>query len=801
MRFLDKTQSAIRFIGIGGVLNAIFYGLIRDRLEYRFRPTEASGGWSNPGPVQAVHSFDTGARWCFTHTSLEITFLKPDLVRCEWAGGTPPLPYALARQEWESVSVCLDERPDGWRIQSNDLSVFVSDDGSLSFSDSRGQALREEYRPENKSGRWIHRAVLRPEERLYGLGERAAPLNLRGSAYRMWNRDPGSTYHSGDDPLYLCIPVYLSLQNAGSYMVFYENPFDATFDLGATDTSVVQVCIGGGTLREYFIAGSPAHIIDRYTELTGRPPLPPRWALGYHQSRWGYRSAADVRAIVNGFKERNLPMHAIYLDLDYMDGRRVFTVDHTSFPDLAELTRELAEYGIRLVTIINPGVKWDPDYNVFQEGLAGGHFCTIPDGKLVRAPVWPGMCAFPDFTKAATRTWWGQYYTRLLNAGVAGYWHDMNEPAVFAAWGETTLPRVTLHHMEGRYSDHSEAHNIYGLLQAQAAYESLRAHQPECRPFIISRSGWAGLQRYAWTWTGDTFSSWEALNQTIATVLGLGLSGIVYTGSDIGGFSGTPSDEMFLRWFQMATFLPLFRNHSALNTPQREPWTFGEPYFSILRNFLRLRERLLPYLYTLCWEAAQTGAPLIRPLFWLDGSDESLWDADNAFLLGNDLLVAPVIQPNATTREVVLPKGHWYSFWDDTTLQGPARIEYATPLTHIPVLVRAGSLLPLADEDRLVLNIFVPPSGSGGGQLYSDAGDGYGMWRLDRFTMKHDADGIRVNWQTDGEFPLPYAVVEVCLHGIMVKQVYIDGETLVTSGKQFKVGKFQQLSIDAYSDQ
>jgi len=796
MSFLEKTRTAIQFIGVGGVLNALLYGLVRDWLELRFRTTGPTGAWSNPGPLQAVDQTDTGACWSFTHTSLELTFLKPDLIRCEWAGGTPPLPYGLARNEWEPVNFSLSERPDGWQIQSDDLSVLVRGDGGISFRDSRGRVLREEHGPAYERGSWSHRTQLRPEERLYGLGERAAPLNLRGGTYRMWNRDPASTYRPGDDPIYLCIPVYMGKHDDGSYLVFYENPFDATFDLGATDKSSVLVSIGGGNLREYFIAGPPAHALDRYTELTGRPPLPPGWALGYHQSRWGYRSAADVREIVEGFKEHDLPLHAIYLDLDYMDGCRVFTIDRESFPDMAGLARELAEQGIRLVTIIDPGVKWDPDYDVFQEGLTGGHFCTTPDGKPVRAPVWPGMCAFADFTKAATRAWWGQYYTRLLDAGVAGFYHDMNEPAVFAAWGETTLPRVTRHHMEGQHGDHNEAHNIYGLLQVQAAYESLRAQRPENRPFIISRSGWAGLQRYAWTWTGDTVSSWEALEQTIATVLGSGLSGIAYTGSDIGGFSGKPSAELFLRWFQMATFMPLFRNHSALNTPRREPWTFGEPYFSILREFLRLREQLIPYMYTLCQEAAQTGAPLIRPIFWSDDSDVSLWDADNAFLLGNDLLVAPVLRPDVTTREIVLPKGYWYSFWDDTTVQGPGRIECATPLTHIPVLVRAGSLLPLADEDRLVLNIFVPSSGSGAGRLYSDAGDGYGTWRLDHFTMKHDTDGIMVNWQTDGEFPLPYATVEVCLHGVIAKQAYVDGETLVTSGRQFKVGKFQQLHID-----
>ncbi len=794
---LKKALAGIRFIGVRGVWNSIRYALVRDWLEWRFRTPQPSEGWADPGPLEAYVSWEGGGRWYFTNTVLEIGFLTPDLVRCEWSGGAVPLPYALAGTEWPPVKTQLHQTAEGSLLQSEALAVLVYDDGRLSFRDAAGRVLREEEPPKREAGRWVHRARLRPEERLYGLGERAAPLNLRGGVYRMWNTDPGGSYQRGDDPLYLCIPVYLGLHREGSYLVFYENPSDATFDLGATDVHTAGVRLLGGALRTYFIPGPPAHALSRYTELTGRPPLPPRWALGYHQSRWGYRTAEQARAVADGFLQHDLPLQAIHLDLDYMDGCRVFTVDQERFPDLPGLAREFAARGIRLVTIIDAGVKCDPEYDVFREGLAGRHFCRSPNGKLLRAPVWPGMCAFPDFTNAETRAWWGQYYARLLDAGVAGYWHDMNEPAAFAAWGEPTLPRVTSHHLEGRGGDHHEAHNLYALLEVRSAYEGLRAQRPERRPFIISRAGWAGLQRYSWSWTADTESTWDGLRQTIATVLGLGLSGVAYTGSDIGGFSGAPSAELYLRWLQMAAFMPFFRTHSALDTPRREPWVFGEPYLGIVREFLHLRQRLVPYLYTLCWEAAQTGAPLVRPLFWSDQEEEALWDVEEVFLLGDDLLVAPVLEPGATAREVTLPGGGWYSFWDDECLQGPGHVECAAPLTRIPVLVRAGGVLPVAEGDRLILHLYAPLSGAGGGQLYGDAGDGYGPWRLDRFTMQGDADALAVEWETEGDFPLPYSAVEVCLHGITARQVHVDGQPLPVPGQRFAVGVFRHLRVMA----
>ena len=426
-------------------------------------------------------------------------------------------------------------------------------------------------------------------------------------------------------------------------------------------------------------AGSPAQLLERYTELTGRPPLPARWALGYHQSRWGYRTEEAVRETVKEFKSHNLPLSAIHLDIDVQVGFRAFTIDAERFPKLPSFTRELAADGVRFISILNPGIKYSRQSQLFLEGQVLDAFCKLPNGELVSGPVWPGWCVFPDFTNPVVRKWWSRQYQYLLDVGVSGFWHDMNEPAAFILWGDRSLPKVTQHFMEGRGGDHREAHNVYGMLQAEAAYKALCEYQPQQRPFIVSRAGWAGLQRYAWTWTGDIECTWAAMRLTVATVVGLGLSGIPYSGPDIGGFQGNPSAELYLRWFQMATFLTFYRSHCSNNVEYRAPWTYGEPYLSIIRQFLQLRYRLLPYFYTLAWEATQKGYPPVRPAFWSNSDDPALWGVDDAFFLGDALLVCPIFEEGAreaelatpvASRQAQLPKGRWYRFWDDGVIEG-----------------------------------------------------------------------------------------------------------------------------------
>ncbi len=759
---------ALRLIGPREALRAIGYTLFRDRLDFRL---PRAGPFIPPGDLWEATPAPGGGCFRFARAQLEVHFLASDLVRVTWGGGLLPVPYAIARSDWPPVETSWRQAGDGYALASSELEVVVEADGGLIFRDPAGRTLRRDFPPRRRRREWVHWTDLRPEEHLYGLGERAAPLNLRGGTYCMWNSDPLGLGGPGVDPLYLGIPVYLGLHQEGSSLLFYENSYRAVFRF----KDLARAYFPGGSLRYYFIPGPPERALRRYGELTGRPPLPPRWALGYHQSRWGYREQAEVRDLLKKFIAHDLPLSAIHLDIDYMDGFRVFTVDPRRFPDLPAMARELGEHEVRLVVILNPGVKRDPDCNLFREGLESGFFCTLPNGKVLYALVWPGWCAFPDFTDPVVRAWWGKQYLCLLESGIAGFWHDMNEPSVRTDWGDATFPLLTRHAMEGRGGNHREAHNLYGLLMNRAGWEGLRQHRPERRPFLLSRSGWAGLQRYAWNWTGDTESTWEALRQTIPTVLGLGLSGIPYTGPDIGGFGGHPSAELFVRWFQMATFLPFFRTHSAWDVPPREPWTWGEPALSIVRQFLRLRYRLLPYLYTLAWEASQTGHPLVRPLFWPDGRDPALWDAQDAFFLGEALLVAPVLEKGARSRRVTLPRGRWYDFWEDAAYEGPGTVSLTAPLERIPLLVRAGSILPMEEEGRLTLHLYPPTEGEGGGLLYSDAGDGYGPWRLERFRLRRAGDVLEMAWETEGDYPFPWTGLRLFLHGIRAGNLRIDG--------------------------
>lgn len=782
---------------------AWLYSRQRDRIERDFQLPPSQETFDHPGKLLQVEPTSRGANFYFEQAELELCFLTADLVRLNWKPGLPPVPYAIAQHDWEEVKTDLLEVEAGWVVKSEALHVCVGFDGSVSFHDASGQLLREELPPHGQGEGWIHRARLKPEEHVYGLGERAASLNLRAAKevtekgevtgrpkiYRMWNYDAAGMYGPGSDPMYLCIPTYMGLHQQGSYLVFYENSFDAYFTFA--DVATADFC--GGSLRYYFTAGTPTQLLERYTELTGRSQLPPQWALGYHQSHWGYRTEQAVREEAKAFAAHDLPLSAIHLDIDCQVGFRAFTIDPKRFPKLASFTQELALQGVQFIAILNPGIKFSRHSNLFLEGQILDAFCKLPNGELTVGPVWPGWCVFPDFTNPVVRKWWSRQYAYLLDVGVAGFWHDMNEPAAFILWGDRSLPKVTQHAMEGRGGDHREAHNVYGMLQAEAAYASLCQYQPEKRPFIVSRAGWAGLQRYAWTWTGDVECTWAALRQTISTVVGLGLSGIPYSGPDIGGFQGNPSAELYLRWFQMASFFTFYRTHSANNVENRAPWTYGEPYLSIIRQFLKLRYKLMPYFYTLAWEATQKGYPPVRPVFWCDRQDPVLWDVEDAFCLGNALLICPIAEEGDRRRQITLPAGRWYHFWDDRFLEGPGQFEIEAPLEQIPVLVRAGSLLPMTEEQQLILHLYPPLADTSEFTLYSDVGDGYGPSRLDHFRMRREEHGLELVWETEGDYEFSHSGVQLQVHGMEVQQAWMDDREVDCQQNLVQCDRFQRL--------
>ncbi|MYS23130.1 alpha-glucosidase [Streptomyces sp. DvalAA-14] len=699
----------------------------------------------------------------FTRSSLRIRVAVGGAVFCGWDGAGPEPSYALAGGgaggggcPAADTRAVLEPDKDGWRVVSERMTVLVSRQGTVEIRTPGGLLLRRELPPrwwdpvgrtESAGRRWVQRSETPADARVYGLGGRAAGPRLPAGGYRLWNTDPGGSFGPGDDPLYITMPVQLVVADAGCHLIFHDSTWDGQVTLrdgeegagsGHDRPGGCEVRMDGGPLRYWVIAGTPARILAGWTALTGRPALPPRWALGHQHSRWGFGSEQEVRRVAAGYREHGLPLSVLHLDIDHLDGNRVFTVDRRRFPDLPGMAAELAGQGVRLVSIVDPAVKAEPGVAAYDGGIAADAFVRDARGGRVRGVVWPGEAVFPDFTDPAARSWWGGLYAERLAQGFAGVWHDMNEPVSFAAFGDATLPRSARHVLEGRGGDHREAHNVYGLAMARAGYEGLRRLRPEQRPFLFSRSGWVGMQRYGGTWSGDVATGWEGLRASLALVLGLGLCGVPYSGPDVGGFTGTPSPELYLRWFQLGAYLPFFRTHSAIGAGRREPWEFGPEVLAHAREALAGRMRLLPYLETLSHIARGTGAPYVRPLWWGSPGDRALRECGDAFLLGDALLVAPVLEPGAVSRTVRLPRGRWYDTVTGAVHRGRGQVVLDAPPDRIPVLARAGSVLPVAGADGAVeLEAWAPRQGrTGSGVVFTGDPEGWDAPRMERFVSR-----------------------------------------------------------------
>lgn len=796
---LSDLVTRIRLIRLRSALQTLLNTWYRDHLDDQYIDQASTIPPKDVGLLRDTTLTGRGMKLRYENASLELMFLASDLVCLSWEPGVPPPAYSLAKRDWGGVK--FSHRVDGENIilETNDIKVCITNDGGLIYSTPGDVIFREELPPIIQGRTWTHHALLQPESRLYGLGERAAPLNLRGGMYVMWNNDPGGSYGPGKDPLYFCAPLYLEKNNQGSYLVFYENPNPGYFTLTETATATFQ----GGALRYFVIPGPIDRALSRFSELTGKPNLPPLWALGYHQSRWGYKSEQDIRRVVEGFEQHNLPLSAIHLDIDYMDGYRVFTVNQKTFPNLPGLAQELLEKNIHLVAIIDPGVKKDKDYAVYRQGMENKYFVTEPNGNPYVGLVWPGQALYPDFTNPKARAWWADQYAGLIDQGIHGFWHDMNEPTSFVASGDHRLPLALRHDLEGQGGDHQQGHNLYGHTMAEAGFTGQQQHNPSKRPWLLTRSAWVGTQRFAWSWTGDIESTWDGLRICVPMVLNLGLSGQPFSGPDIGGFSGTPTAELYVRWFELSTFLPFFRTHSAHTTDPREPWVFGEATTDIVRKFLRLRYQLMPFFYSLAWVTHQTGFPIARPLFWPDQSDDYLWDTADEFLLGENLLVAPILHEGSTHRKVTLPPGRWYNYWTGE-LANPVDhcIDTSADLDSIPLFCKEGSLLPLESmPGTLELQVFAasaPCEEKLVFQLYTDAGDGTPQdeteFRVDSFYLMQTKDQIIISHQVTGSFPLPFHSFRINVYGWAAKKFVIDGET-VEADDLARLFEFQKLVI------
>lgn len=687
---------------------------------------------------------------------VEATALASDLIRLRVARGeqfSGHPSWAVDNTEWPEVSarvrvsartatlqtsdgyLQLDLKTGAWKVMdSAGLELFSAGRGATAFTG--GQANLNLKLTDNES--------------FFGLGETTGQFNRRGLVREFWNIDVlghAPAIHPGLKSLYVSIPFAVSLREGRAAGLFWDNPAKQTWDLGQTKPDQWQMTAASGELDLYLFLGPMVEgVVSRYTDLTGHMPLPPLWGLGYQQCRYSYETRARVEEIAREFRRRELPCDVLYLDIHHMDGYRVFTFGK-KFPKPAQLMTKLAKQGFKVVTIVDPGVKDDPNFGVLKRGVKADAFVKDAGGKKdFIGEVWPGKARFPGFLNSTTRAWWGREQKRLLDAGVAGFWNDMNEPANFARPDKTLAPDA-LHRTDQGPRRHHEVHNLYGMQMARASREgALRSRRREeadltngddrlltssatPRPFVITRAGYAGIQRHALVWTGDNSSNWDHLNDSVQMFLNLSLSGVPFCGGDVGGFLENTTPELFARWFQFATFTPFFRNHSNLGTIDQEPWAFGPEVESLCRTYLGLRYQLLPYLYCLFAEARATGAPIMRPLLWHYQNDPVAVACGDQFLLGRDLLIAPVLRQGAVARSVYLPNDLWYDFWTGEKIQGGEHIVAEAPFDVIPIFVRAGALLPLAEPQQFVgqkpmdtISLNLWPHGRGELAWYEDDG-------------------------------------------------------------------------------
>jgi alpha-glucosidase len=600
-----------------------------------------------------------------------------------------------------------------------------------------------------------------PDRRVYGCGEKTGGMDRRGRRMVMWNKDKFE-YGEHEEPIYYCIPFCVSLDGGLAHGLFVDNTWKQIWEPGDSGSTQASVTLCGGDVDFYvFTAPDVKTILNRFTELTGRQPLPPLWSLGYHQSRYSYYPESEVRSITEEFRKRRYPCDVIHFDIHYMDAYKDFTWDPVRFPDPPKLLSDLNEIGIRSVIILDPGIKVEDGYPAYESLLESGCFARNPDGTPFVGEVWPGPSIFPDVTDGKCRSWWGDQMKVLDEIGAGGWWLDLTEPEVFL-YDNHTMPDDVVFPGEDSPRTHAQVHNIYGMQLARATYEGALRHRPEERPFVLFRSGYAGAQRYGATWTGDNAASWEHYRLSIRMVLGLGLSGQAFSGPDIGGFAGDPSPELLTRWLQVGALMPFCRVHNAIPTPDgsietentnpQEPWAHGEPSDTYNRTAIERRYRLLPYLYTVFEENSRTGAPVMRPFLMEYQDDPRAVTVEDAFLIGRDLLVAPIVDEGAVSRTLYLPRGFWRDYETGELIEGGRDITISAELDQLPMLVRAGAIIPTQEpvqhtgefgRQRIIWRAYLDNEQYAKGELYEDDGISFGYRSRDclRTTLRSGSDG------------------------------------------------------------
>jgi alpha-glucosidase len=723
-----------------------------------------------PASLPSSAHTPTGIQLSDATLTLRVDALRPDVLRVRLYPNGHPAEDAswsvLPTSRTASISVTSE--PAGF--STSDLRVAITPDLRLTVSDLDGHVLQSDALPVDWTPRGFTVTKTKSTaDHFFGLGDKPGPLDRVGEDFAMWNSDSFG-WQESTDPIYKSIPFFLEMHSGRTIGVLFDNTYRTFFDFGRRDPAQYTFSAPAGPLDYYVLYGpDPKHVVEDYAWLTGPTPLPPLWALGYQQSRYSYAPRTQVEEIAARLRHDKIPADAIWLDIDYQYKYRPFTVDSATFPDFPGMIHELAAEHLHTIVIADLHIADAPNqgYHPYDSGIAGDEFVK-ENGKNYVGPVWPGPSLFPDFTQQSTRTWFGSLYKDFIHDGVAGFWDDMNEPAVFT-YPSKTMPDDVVHRISGEEAEgfaprtalHTEIHNIYGMENSRATMEGELTLRPNVRPFVMTRASYAGGQRYAVTWTGDNLATWNHLRMTTPQLLNLGLSGFSLSGADVGGFGGSPSPDLLTKWLMLAAFQPIDRDHAAKGTRPHEPWVDGPEQEDIRRRYIDQRYLLMPYLYTTAEETSRTGIPIIRPLFLeyphATADNHPLDDdAPGEFFFGPSILVAESPLPDdVAPYQVHLPPGVWYDYWTgakldrretliahdleirNPTANGKAQLKplmVHPALGDLPIYVHAGAIIPMqplvqSTEDKpngpLTLRVYAPADGSANdcaGDLYTDDG-------------------------------------------------------------------------------
>ncbi len=701
-----------------------------------------------PMPIKPLVLEDVGGEYQLSSSGLTLFIKKSKLgIRAETAGGLP---------------ICEDV-PEGILVSQTPMGI----------------TCRKQYQG----------------EAIYGLGEKTGYLNKANTENSMWNSDVYAPHVPEIRELYVSIPVFYVVGQDIAYGIFLNNAGKTTFSFndlssvsfGTTTGDMDYYCFFGKTLKE---------LVDQFTVLTGRVPQPPRYALGYHQSRYSYESEDQLADVASEFRRRRIPCDALYLDIHYMDSYRVFTWNPLHYATSRDTIHHLADEGFHVIPIVDPGVKKDEEYDVYRSGLLQNAFCAYPDGSLYLGEVWPGESVFPDFTEPHVREWWGNLHHSYVDSGVVGIWNDMNEPAVF---NETkTMDLAVIHGNNGHPMAHEALHNAYGHYMNQATYQGMKKLLNGKRPFVLTRSGYAGTQKYAAVWTGDNRSFWEHLALAIPMLLNMGLSGLAFCGADVGGFAFDTDGLLLTRWTQMAAYTPFFRNHSGIDAVRQEPWQFGPVFESAIRKAIERRYMLLPHIYSLFYEHRLSGLPPMRPLALEFPGDPHTRDLCDSFLLGQGLLVAPIYRPDTNVRSVYLPQGDWYQENTNRRFEGNQYILATATIDEIPVFVQAGSIIAMQGvvqhtgqaADTLIFHVYT--GGEGHYRYYEDDGETFnyqdGVYTVVEFNLSFSTGGLElvVKIINHGFEATPHRSTFLAIHGVRKPVLVSESNAPYALNQQFR---------------